>query len=438
VFFRLSHPDGSLLAPLVDVLPLAIATPMLAFCASLIESGTHSGKTRHVARIGASALFVFLVLAGLMANLPLSPSAKYGTWLWFVSSVGLVGATHILWHCHLAYLRKTGRLIPNIVIVGATPNAARLIAHAAESGKIAVLGVFDDRLGRAPADIGGVPVLGDTQALLAHRVMPYIDRIVITVPTHAQDRVRALIHRLQYLPNEVSLFLDFDGQIEPAAVISNLSEMPLARLSGHRIDESRLVAKRLQDLGIGAIATLVAAPIMLLVAIAIKLDSSGPILFRQRRHGFNNETIEVWKFRSMHHDMADATASRQISANDARVTPVGRFIRRTSLDELPQFINVLRGEMSLVGPRPHAIGMKTAGADSARLVAEYAHRHRIKPGITSWAAIQGSRGPLTTSDDISRRVALDIAYIERQSFWLDIYIMFKTLPCMLGDRQAIR
>jgi lipopolysaccharide/colanic/teichoic acid biosynthesis glycosyltransferase len=139
------------------------------------------------------------------------------------------------------------------------------------------------------------------------------------------------------------------------------------------------------------------------------------VFFRQRRHGFNNEEIVVWKFRSMRADAADAKAERQVSANDDRVTRTGRFLRSTSLDELPQLINVVRGEMSLVGPRPHAIGMKTGEVESARLVAEYAHRHRIKPGMTGWAAINGSRGPL-----------------------LDLRIMAMTVPSLLGDRHAVR
>jgi lipopolysaccharide/colanic/teichoic acid biosynthesis glycosyltransferase len=177
---------------------------------------------------------------------------------------------------------------------------------------------------------------------------------------------------------------------------------------------------------------------MLGVALAVRLDSPGPILFRQRRHGFNNEEIVVWKFRSMRHDVADASASRQVTADDQRITRVGRFIRQTSLDELPQLFNVLTGDMSLVGPRPHAIGMKSGDKESAGLVAEYAHRHRIKPGVTGWAAIHGSRGPVDTAELVRRRVSLDVEYIDRQSFWLDLYILAMTIPCLMGDRSAVR
>jgi lipopolysaccharide/colanic/teichoic acid biosynthesis glycosyltransferase len=162
------------------------------------------------------------------------------------------------------------------------------------------------------------------------------------------------------------------------------------------------------------------------------------VFFRQRRHGMNNEEITVWKFRTMQHAAADARAERQVTASDARVTRVGRFLRSTSLDEIPQLLNVVRGEMSLVGPRPHAVGMKTGDVQSARLVDEYAHRHRIKPGMTGWAAVNGSRGPMHDSADVGRRVELDLEYIDRQSLWLDLQILLQTLPSVLGDRHAVR
>jgi len=140
----------------------------------------------------------------------------------------------------------------------------------------------------------------------------------------------------------------------------------------------------------------------------------------------------------MRQEAADASAERQVTANDERVTRLGRILRTTSLDELPQLINVLQGSMSLVGPRPHAIGMKTGEEESATLVADYAQRHRIKPGMTGWAAIHGSRGPLATAEDVRRRVALDVHYIEHQSFWLDAWIIVMTVPSVLGDREAVR
>jgi lipopolysaccharide/colanic/teichoic acid biosynthesis glycosyltransferase len=140
----------------------------------------------------------------------------------------------------------------------------------------------------------------------------------------------------------------------------------------------------------------------------------------------------------MEHEANNSQRIRQVTANDDRVTRIGRILRKTSLDELPQLFNVIVGEMSLVGPRPHMIGMKTGDVESAELVAEYAHRHRIKPGITGWAAVNGSRGPLHEPEEVSRRVALDVGYIERQSVWLDLQIMVRTIPSMFGDGATTR
>lgn len=390
--------------------------------------------------ISASAAFAmgvaFACLALLLVSPHTSPAAALQVW----APLGWAGilALHAAAWFAVRRWRASGRLTPNIVMVGATGAAERLVAAMLRTREANILGVFDDRAARSPRTIQGVPVLGDTQALLDHRIMPYVDRIVISVPSRARDRVGQLIERLRVLPNEITLLLDGEDEAHEAAAIERIAHLPLARLSGPPANHGRALLKRVQDLTIGALALVVAAPIMLAVAVAIRLDSPGPALFRQRRHGFNNEEIVVFKFRSMKVESADARATRQITADDDRVTRVGRFIRRTSLDELPQIFNVLKGEMSLVGPRPHAIGMMTGDVESARLVAEYAHRHRMKPGMTGWAAIHGSRGPVDTSDSVKRRVALDVEYIDRQSFWLDLYVMAVTIPCLLGDTETVR
>lgn len=345
---------------------------------------------------------------------------------------------HAVWWTIITHGRQQGRLTPNIVVVGATTHAERLVDAAMRTGEVNVLGIFDDRLNRAPENVLGVPVLGDTSALLDHRIMPFVDRVVIAVPASAESRVRQLVEKLSVLPNPLNLFIEMGGPADDDAAVARIAAGGENELSGVTTAARRAWIKRAQDLAVAGLGLLAAGPLMLMVALAVKLDSPGPIFFRQRRHGFNNEEILVWKFRSMRHEMADASAARQISANDDRVTRVGKFIRKTSLDELPQLFNVLVGEMSIVGPRPHAIGMKTAGVESAKLVADYAHRHRMKPGLTGWAAINGSRGPVDTPESVRQRVALDVEYIERQSFWLDLYVILMTVPCLLGDRSAVR
>jgi exopolysaccharide biosynthesis polyprenyl glycosylphosphotransferase len=182
------------------------------------------------------------------------------------------------------------------------------------------------------------------------------------------------------------------------------------------------------------VALVLLSPVMLVTAIAIKLESKGPVLFRQKRHGFNNELIDVYKFRSMYTDRTDATASKLVTKNDPRVTKVGRFIRKTSIDELPQLFNVLKGELSIVGPRPHALQAKAANLPYYEAVDGYFARHRVKPGMTGWAQINGWRGETDTVEKIMQRVNHDLYYIEKWSLLLDAYIVVMT-PVSLFSRN---
>ena len=437
---HIATPQGWINASLAQVTPYVAGALVLSWLLGGVGLYRYPryGRlwTRMVRLIAAFGLAGAILTAGvwLAAGSPPSPVLTS----WFVMAFVSVALLQAIWWSMVRRWRDADLLTPNIVIVGANEAANKLITAALDSREVNVVGVFDDRLGRAPPTIQGVPVLGDLDALIGHRIMPYVDQVVITVTSAAKGRVRMITERLSVLPNDICLIVDMDGEAAQNAVISRIADAPLARVSGVATDEKRAALKRLQDLAIGALALVLLSPVMAVVAVLIKLDSPGPIFFRQRRHGFNNEEIRVWKFRSMRHELTDHTASKQVTGDDDRVTPVGRFIRRTSLDELPQLFNVLVGEMSLVGPRPHAVGMKTGDTESSRLVEEYAHRHRLKPGMTGWAAVNGSRGPVDTPELVQRRVALDIDYIERQSFWLDIYIMAMTIPCLLGDRHVVR
>jgi len=194
--------------------------------------------------------------------------------------------------------------------------------------------------------------------------------------------------------------------------------------------------KRLEDLLGGTIALLAFAVPMLLIALAIKLDSPGPALFRQRRTGLHNRDFEMLKFRTMHHHAAEPTGCTQVTRGDPRVTRLGAFLRRTSLDELPQIFNVLRGEMSLVGPRPHAPGTRAGGRLFEEIMADYAARHVMKPGITGLAQVRGLRGETRTEDALIRRVESDFEYISEWSLWLDFLILLRTAICVLRMRNA--
>ncbi|ESQ76922.1 undecaprenyl-phosphate glucose phosphotransferase [Asticcacaulis sp. YBE204] len=441
VLAQLIAPLGWMRSPVSEVLPFLTAVMVTGWALKSLNLYQFLRTENLLVHVGKVAAAVFLGALGGVCASQFSPNESQEVpllGLWTLTALCTLTLMHVLWFEVVRSWRKRGLLTPNIVIVGATRHAQKLIDTALERRDVNILGIFDDRLARNPDAVSGVPILGDTQALLSHKITPYVDQIVVALDPSAKARVNHLIEKLKMLPNDVSLLVDVHNETGRQAALSRLSDMPLAKVSGISEDERKAFNKRFQDIIIGLIALVVFAPLMAIVALIIKLDSPGPVFFRQRRHGFNNEAINVWKFRSMRNEAADATASRQISRNDDRVTRVGKFIRKTSIDELPQLFNVLKGEMSLVGPRPHAIGMKTGPDESARLVAEYAWRHRMKPGMTGWAAINGSRGALETADDVRRRIQLDVDYIERHSLWLDLYIMAMTIPCVLNDRSAIR
>lgn len=435
--------SGPLLAaPVASVLPVAVATGVALWAIQgygLYGFGRNERLATHLGKIGL--VFATAGACGYGVDLATGggPHSLIGLTIWLALAFMTVHMLHVWWWATVRSWRRNGRLTPNVIIVGATRHAERLIKAAMQRRDVNVIGVFDDRLSRNPSSVAGVPVLGDTKALLQHRILPYVDRVVVALDPAAKTRVRELTERLRVLPNELNLLVDLDTESDREAALKRLGDAPLARLSGVPEDERRAFAKRAQDLIVGSLMLAGLMPVMLVIAALVKLTSPGPVFFRQVREGFNNEKIVVWKFRTMRHQpAADPAVVRQVVAGDDRVTPIGAFLRKTSLDELPQLVNVLKGEMSLVGPRPHAPGTMTGDEAAAALVKEYAWRHRIKPGMTGWAAIQGSRGPMDNAADVRRRVALDIEYIERQSFWFDMWIMAVTVPCLLGDKVAVR
>ncbi len=350
----------------------------------------------------------------------------------------LVGL-HLIYHQFIKRLHLRGALAPTIVMLGATESARRLIEENAKTKELNILAIFDDRLSRAPLNIHGVPIVGKLDDLMAWNALPYINRIVVTLPAAANERKKDFVNRVRLLPNRIAFVVDeFETLNHVKQRLSEIAEVSMTDITGNQKSGRHAVIKRLTDIIISSVALIIGAPILALIALLIRMDSPGPILFKQPRHGFNNRVFHVFKFRSMRNDKADLQAAQQTLAGDARITKIGRFIRKTSIDELPQLLNVLRGEMSLVGPRPHATGMRTGDTESYKLVEEYAHRHRVKPGMTGWAQINGSRGPLHNAEDVAERVRLDIQYIERSNWIFDLYIMLKTLPVLLGDSENIR
>jgi Undecaprenyl-phosphate glucose phosphotransferase len=217
---------------------------------------------------------------------------------------------------------------------------------------------------------------------------------------------------------------------------SYIGSVPMLDIFDKPINDWDSVAKRMFDIIFSVLGIVVLSPVMVATAIAIKFDSKGPVIFRQKRHGFNNEPIEVYKFRSMYTEMSDPTAKQAVTKNDPRVTRVGRFIRKTSIDELPQFFNVLQGRLSLVGPRPHAVHAQTRDVLFHEVVDGYFARHRVKPGVTGWAQINGWRGEIDSPEKIERRTEFDLYYIENWSLWFDLKILFLTPLRLLNTENA--
>lgn len=197
-----------------------------------------------------------------------------------------------------------------------------------------------------------------------------------------------------------------------------------------------LFGKRALDILGSASGLLFLAPLLVIVAVWIKLTDKGPVFFRQSRVGLDGQAFQIFKFRSMYADLCDTTGVAQTVANDKRVTPIGAFIRKTSIDELPQLINVLRGDMSLVGPRPHVAGMLAGGMHYEDLVPHYGFRHRMRPGLTGWAQCQGLRGPTVERSKALSRVGHDFAYVQNFSLWLDVKILVKTVASELLSSTA--
>lgn len=222
----------------------------------------------------------------------------------------------------------------------------------------------------------------------------------------------------------------------PLAVASGVLSVPASAAHGWQSRGGAVVVKRALDLVLAALLLLLLAIPMVLVAIAVRLDTPGPVLFRQRRVGLGGTRFDILKFRTMRADCADLGVVHQASRGDPRVTPVGAFLRRTSMDELPQLLNVLRGDMSLVGPRPHAPGTRAGGRPFEQITPIYAARHRVRPGITGLAQVRGLRGETETEEKLLHRVASDLEYIEGWSFWRDIAILLRTAVAVLRMSNA--
>jgi Undecaprenyl-phosphate glucose phosphotransferase len=335
---------------------------------------------------------------------------------------------------------KEGRFERRAVIIGADDRGDALIGRLLEQhdSDVRVIGVFDDRNeDRTGKTCHGIPRLGRVGDLLEFARHQRIDLVIVALPVAAEKRISEMLKKLWVLPLDIRLAAQGSKLRFQPKLYSYIGKVPLFDVIDRPIAHWDVVAKWLFDKIVGSIALICLAPLMTLVALAIKLDSKGPVLFRQARYGFNNQIVDVYKFRSMYVEQADATANKLVTRNDPRVTRIGRFIRRTSLDELPQLFNVVfSGNLSLVGPRPHAIHAKAEDQLYADAVDGYFGRHRVKPGITGWAQINGYRGETDRREKIEKRVDYDLYYIENWSILFDLWILIRTPFALIRGGSA--
>lgn len=354
-----------------------------------------------------------------------------GTALGLVASRCAIGSMLDRWG-------KDGYFFRSAVVIGANALGRRFIETRMEDPTLGlrVIGLFDDRTGRVPSQIGDVPVLGRVADLPAFARRCQVDHVIIAMPLSAEQRILEIVSKLRALDVDVSVLGDAIAFAVREHSVSYPAGVPAFDLMKRPIAGWHSVAKRAMDISLSLLALILLSPLLAALAIAVKLDSPGPALFRQKRLGFNGRAFYIYKFRSMRADHTDAHAEVLVTKGDSRVTRVGSFLRRTSLDELPQLWNVLIGDMSLVGPRPHALKAKAANRLYDEVVAEYAVRHRVKPGITGWAQVKGWRGETDTIEKIKKRVEHDLYYIDNWSLSFDLRILLMTALGGFTGRNA--
>jgi putative colanic acid biosysnthesis UDP-glucose lipid carrier transferase len=428
------------------VLFVWLVSMMLMHFAGLYRFQAASQPLRYVVPVAVALATAFLFL--LAAGFSIKVSDTFSR-LWMTSFAGgsltfvLLGRAAV--SASFSGLIGNKLLRRNLAIVGDGEQTVRLVQrlHADRLHPVSISGVFVD--GPQHLAAGLSPRLadhrfgGDLEALVQEARSGAIDDVVIALPWSEDERVMAIVSRLRELPVNVYLASDLIGfRTEFRSPPGHFGALPVVQLVGRPMSGWDSVIKSLEDYVLASILVVVFAPLLLAIAAAIKLDSRGPVLFRQKRLGFNNQVIDVYKFRSMHAEAGHAEAggaarTRQATQNDPRVTRVGGVLRRWSLDELPQLFNVLNGTMSLVGPRPHALDHNE---DFARQIRGYFARHRVKPGITGLAQVRGYRGATDTPEKLEGRVRNDIFYVDNWSLSFDVQILLRTFVICLVGKNA--
>jgi putative colanic acid biosysnthesis UDP-glucose lipid carrier transferase len=370
-----------------------------------------------------------VVLMLIIILFSLKMSADYSrAWLlyWAIFGLVLMLLMRVLVYAFLQYQRKQGRNIRYVALVGAGDLAKKVLTQTKESPWTGyrIVALFDDNpelSGKVICDVPVKGVIADVSNYLTTRV---IDEIWLALPLRAEQRMKQLLFDLRHFTVNIKLIPDIFGFSLLNHSMTEIAGLPAVNLSDTPMGGVNRLIKAVEDGLLGLAIFIFILPLLLLISIGIKLTSPGPVLFKQKRHGWDGKIINVYKFRTMRLDADENGSVTQAKINDFRVTPFGEFLRKTSLDELPQFYNVLQGRMSIVGPRPHAVQHNEIYKDQ---VDKYMLRHMVKPGITGWAQINGYRGETDTLDKMKRRIEFDLYYIENWSLWFDFKIIVMTI-----------
>ena len=375
--------------------------------------------------------WITVVLLMIIILFSLKISADYSRlWLGWWMMLGLFSllAFRMCIFGLLQYQRKKGKNSRCVLVVGAGDLGEKLIKQVHESPWMGfnIVGLFDDDERLHGKTVGGYKVTGGVSDVEAFFNNDYvqIDEVWIALPLRAEQRVKELLYALRHHTVNIKLIPDIFGFSLLNHSMTEIAGLPAVNLSDTPMGGLNQIIKATEDRLLGLIIFILISPLLFIISFAIMATSPGPVLFKQKRHGWDGKIINVYKFRTMKVHTEEAGSVTQASLNDDRITRFGAFLRRTSLDELPQFYNVLQGRMSIVGPRPHAVQHNEMYKEQ---VNRYMLRHMVKPGITGWAQINGLRGETDTLDKMKKRIEFDLYYIENWSLWFDLRIIFLTV-----------
>ena len=423
------HIRHGLVVPPLEIISTTLLAAVMAFqlfwWMRLYDERQAAGLVERIGKVtqGWTLLIVAMVLLGYLTKTSVAFSRAWLILWYLLALVGFVGI-RLMAASWLRRSRQRGRLARTVAVVDLDGRAVELVGQLRDREQdVRLVGIFSLDRSSARASV--------VEDLLALSRLFRIDEVLVS--TSGGQGVDALVRRLGAIPANIRICPNLPKLALPPREFGLVLGQPMLTVYHRPLTGWHSIAKRTEDLVLGSLLLVALTPLMLLVALLVRLDSPGPVLFRQQRLGFNNNVIDVLKFRSMYHRPVVEADVPQARRDDPRVTRVGYWLRRTSIDELPQLLNVLRGEMSLVGPRPHAL---RHNEQYAALIDDYLGRHRVQPGITGWAQIHGLRGETETLEKMRSRVEHDLAYINNWSILLDLKILLLTPVMAVLDRNA--